>query len=137
MNDEIQFKIWDRFFDSVTEMQEYVQSNQYHIDKSRELKSLARQEAHVGEQIKDLIARRVAVRKDIAEINCSFSVGQIIINKDGIRAQVERIGYSGHDSYHLIIRKMYKSGKLFNTFTKSWNRDKWVAYEPENETEQS
>ena len=129
MNDEIQFKILDRFFDSVDEMQEYVHSEQYYLDKAMELKSLARQEAHVGEQIKDLIARRVAVRKDIAEINCPFSVGQKVINKDGICAQVQKIGYSGHDSYHLIVRRLTKSGQLFKTFTKTWRNDKWRAFD--------
>ncbi|NOR64925.1 MAG: hypothetical protein GQ468_02800 [Candidatus Scalindua sp.] len=129
MTEIIQLKLLDRFFDTAEEMQEYVQSDQYKADIQRKLKDLAREEALLGEQMKGLSDRRVATRGKIAAINCPFYVGQKIINKDHVCAQVERIGYSGHDSYHLIVRKLTKSGRLYKTFNKTWRNDLWRAYD--------
>lgn len=130
---DVQLRLLDRYFDTVEEMQEYVRSDQYKADVQRELKSLAREEAMVGEQIKELSERRGEARRKIALINCPFVIGQKVINKDGVCAQVEKIGYSGHDSYHLIIRKLTKSGRLFKMFNKTWRNDLWRAFDEQQD----
>ena len=74
------------------------------------------------QQINDLngeIAdRRLKVRalKDkLAKIVCPFSIGQVIVNNNGVRAKIEDIRGAGYglDGYTMVIRKIKNNGDLY------------------------
>ena len=72
------------------------------------------------------------IKQSIANIKCPFVVGELVIDKHGCKAIVDRIIYS-YSGYDLKIKKIKKNGEPYKDSNHTYFCDKWEKLNPPGE----
>jgi len=71
------------------------------------------------------------IERDIANINCPFVIGELLVNKDGCKATVDSITYSSwSEGYEIKVRKLKKNGDPYINSSHAYGFDKWTSVTP-------
>ena len=83
------------------------------------------------EKIKKLLKLEYELKRKISILNCPYSIGDIMVNRDGVKAKIVDIQPNWDiGDYILIIRKIKKDGGLYKSTNKAHPWDKWTLYSP-------
>lgn len=89
------------------------------------INDLIKQENDLSVKIGQIYHEREEIRRQIAEYNCPFKVGDLIKNKDGLKAKIEQILYAYCTLYEIKIRKIKKDGTPYAYIHTAYYSDEW------------
>lgn len=80
----------------------------------------------INKEMSELAQSRREVRKQIAEMNCPFTVGDTLVNKRGVKAVLASVSWWGSDSnYQMYGRKIKKDGEAYKLGMTMYASERW------------